>query len=56
MAAENVADGRPVRGLVIRFNEAAAHGRGKHPRAGPPLEAGGRFNEAAAHGRGKPAL
>ena len=53
MAAEN--HGRAARNPADprRFNEAAAHGRGKLtflPGRGPGR---GGFNEAAAHGRGK---
>ena len=53
MAAENIAVNGQRPPTASRFNEAAAHGRGK-PRAPAPA-GGGRqgFNEAAAHGRGK---
>ncbi len=54
MAAENVDNApRPV-DAHPRFNEAAAHGRGKPAAAGPgPPSSLACFNEAAAHGRGK---
>ena len=55
MAPENwpVSDARKSR-LPKRFNEAGAHGPGKHPQRSPvaPLAPG--FNEAGAHGPGKP--
>ena len=60
MAAENVGEACSprVRTGPIRFNEAAAHGRGKLP--GGRFSCGRRghfrFNEAAAHGRGKRGL
>ena len=53
MAAEN------TRGRVSRrfcstcFNEAAAHGRGKHDGVASSGAGERGFNEAAAHGRGK---
>ena len=54
MAAENARQGDRRAARLPRFNEAAAHGRGK-PRS--PCRAAAlasmRFNEAAAHGRGK---
>ena len=54
MAAENRSPAGTTSGGSSRFNEAAAHGRGKRcaPRASPPPCRAG-FNEAAAHGRGK---
>ena len=53
MAAENRSSSRAALPL-LRFNEAAAHGRGKPEGAphGARVDAP-RFNEAAAHGRGK---
>ncbi len=54
MAAENlIASGSGGLGVGVRFNEAAAHGRGKPPRSTPSVLAATSFNEAAAHGRGK---
>ena len=53
MAAENGrALGRTF-GCQTRFNEAAAHGRGKRRLLRPRRPPARRFNEAAAHGRGK---
>ena len=54
MAAENVGEASEDAAASLRFNEAAAHGRGKRPRRGAAGGVGARFNEAAAHGRGKP--
>ena len=53
MAAENPASARRRGRGGARFNEAAAHGRGKRwpPGRGRRWPPG--FNEAAAHGRGK---
>ena len=53
MAAENDARQRQRPGSDQRFNEAAAHGRGKLPAPAPTGSGARRFNEAAAHGRGK---
>ena len=53
MAAENARDVRDNVELITRFNEAAAHGRGKRTERPTPRPGAPRFNEAAAHGRGK---
>ena len=53
MAAENDGDGDGDGGARTRFNEAAAHGRGKRVQQAARWPAPRGFNEAAAHGRGK---
>ena len=53
MAAENWIALRWPSVERLRFNEAAAHGRGKRRAAGNAGDVRPGFNEAAAHGRGK---
>ena len=53
MAAENVLTTPLGSRIMRRFNEAAAHGRGKREGVERPQDRRARFNEAAAHGRGK---
>ena len=54
MAAENGVPGVLHSTPLTRFNEAAAHGRGKLQGVITTVITYHGFNEAAAHGRGKP--
>ena len=54
MAAENGGPATAKKLRAVRFNEAAAHGRGKLSTPPRPPASSPCFNEAAAHGRGKP--
>ena len=53
MAAENCDNPLMDFSRAGRFNEAAAHGRGKPRSPGSASSQSRCFNEAAAHGRGK---